>query len=428
VSYIVDRRLNGKNKSTVNRQRFMRRYRKHIKKAVDDAVTKRSITDIESGEKVSIPHDDINEPFFHHGKGGRREGVHPGNKEFVTGDTMPRPGGGGGGGGSGGDPADSGEGEDEFVFQISQDEFLEFLFEDLELPNLIKRQLAGVESFKYVRAGIVNEGNPSKINIVRSLRQATSRRIALTAASRKKLREYREEHESLMAQESLLRDSARVAFLEKEIARLERRIQRIPFIDTIDLRYNLHIKQPKPTSKAVMFCLMDVSGSMNQSMKDMAKRFFILLYLFLKRNYDKIEVVFIRHHTSAKEVDEQEFFYSRETGGTIVSSALKLMAEVVDERYPTDEWNIYGAQASDGDNWNDDSPLCRKMLMEDILPKVQYYAYIEINPRRHQALWREYETIAAEVEHFAMQSISDAADIYPVFRELFARRPASARA
>ncbi len=426
MSYIVDRRLNGKNKSAVNRQRFMRRYRKHIKKAVDDAVTKRSITDIDSGEKVTIPREDINEPFFHHGHGGRREGVHPGNKEYVSGDTIERPQGGGGGGGSGGDPGDGGEGMDDFVFQISQDEFLEFLFEDLELPNLVKRQLVGVESFKYVRAGIVNEGNPAKINIMRSMRQATSRRIALTAASRKKLREFEEEREKLLAQDSILRDQARLAFVEKEITRLERRIKKIPFVDTIDLRYNLHIKQPKPTSKAVMFCVMDVSGSMNQSMKDMAKRFFILLYLFLKRNYDKIEVVFIRHHTSAKEVDEQEFFYSRETGGTIVSSALKMMAEIIQDRYPIDEWNIYGAQASDGDNWNDDSPLCRKILMEDILPMVQYYAYIEINPRRHQALWREYETIKAQIEHFAMQAIADAADIYPVFRELFQRRPARA--
>lgn len=424
MSYIVDRRLNGKNKSTVNRQRFLRRYKKHIKRAVNDAVTKRSITDLESGESVSIPKRDLSEPIFHHGKGGKREAIHPGNKEFTKGERIARPQGGAGSGGGPGDPSDSGEGIDEFVFQISQEEFLEFLFEDLELPNLVKRQLQGIESFKYIRAGIINEGNPSKLNIVRSMRQAYSRRIALTGATRRRLKEYKAEYERLMEQDSVLRDDARLAFLEAEIDRLERRIRKIPFIDTFDLRYNLHVKQPQPTSKAVMFCLMDVSGSMNQAMKDMAKRFFILLYMFLKRNYDKIEVVFIRHHTSAKEVDEEEFFYSRETGGTIVSSALKMMRDIVNERYPVDEWNIYGAQASDGDNWNDDSPTCRKILVEEILPKCQYYAYIEINPRRHQALWREYETIEAQIEHFAMQQISDAADIYPVFRELFQKRKA----
>ncbi len=423
MSYIVDRRLNAKNKSTVNRQRFLGRYRKHIKKAVDEAVTKRSITDLESGESISIPRRDISEPFFHHGKGGKREQIHPGNKEFVSGDQIQRPKGGSGGGGSGdGEASDSGEGIDEFVFQISQDEFLDFLFEDLELPNLVKRQLAGIESFKYVRAGVVNEGNPAKINVVRSMRQATSRRIALGASSRRRLKEYEKQLQALQEQDPILRDKQKEKALEEEIEKLRRKIKKIPFVDTIDLRYNLHLKHPKPTSKAVMFCLMDVSGSMNQAMKDMAKRFFILLYMFLKRNYEKIEVVFIRHHTSAKEVDEEEFFYSRETGGTIVSSALKMMQEIMEQRYPADEWNIYGAQASDGDNWNDDSPTCREILTKNILPQVQYYSYIEINPRRHQALWREYETIEATVEHFAMQQISDPGDIYPVFRELFQRK------
>lgn len=168
--------------------------------------------------------------------------------------------------------------------------------------------------------------------------------------------------------------------IEAEIEKLSARIHRVPFLDTFDLKYNLLVKQPNPSSKAVMFCLMDVSGSMTQATKDIAKRFFILLYLFLKRNYDKIDVVFIRHHTSAREVDEEEFFYSRETGGTIVSSALKLMQEIMAERYPANEWNIYAAQASDGDNWNDDSPICRDILINQIMPFVQYYTYVEITP------------------------------------------------
>lgn len=421
MSYIVDRRLNGKNKSTVNRTRFLRRYKKHIKQAVSDAVNKRSITDLEHGENVSIPNKDISEPRFSHKKGGRREMVHPGNKEFISGDRIKRPDGQGGSGSGEGEASNSGEGMDEFVFQITQDEFLEFLFEDLELPNLVKRQLAGMESFKLRRAGFVSSGSPSKINVVRSLKQATGRRVAFGAASRRRLKEV--EMLLIEEQEKIEQDQAAIALLEDEIAKLKRKLAGIPFIDDIDLRYNLHVKVPQPTSKAVMFCVMDVSGSMNQSMKDIAKRFFILLYLFLQRNYQKIEVVFIRHHTSAKEVDEDEFFYSRETGGTIVSSALKLMKEVMDERYPASEWNIYGAQASDGDNWNDDSPVCKKLLIDEILPFVQYFSYIEINPRRHQALWREYETIAEEYgDIFAMQQIMDQADIYPVFRELFQKR------
>jgi len=166
MSYVIDRRLNGKNKSTVNRQRFLRRYREHIKKAVEEAVSRRSITDMEHGEQISIPGRDIDEPVLHHGRGGRQTVVHPGNKEFNAGDHVQRPQGGGGGRGSG-KASNSGEGMDEFVFQITQEEFLDFMFEDLELPNLIKRHLTGTDTFKTVRAGISNEGNPSRINIVR---------------------------------------------------------------------------------------------------------------------------------------------------------------------------------------------------------------------------------------------------------------------
>jgi len=424
VSHLIDRRLNGKNKSAVNRQRFLRRYKKHIQKAVSDAVGKRSITDIEQGEKITIPSHDVGEPVLGHGPGGKRTVVHPGNKEFIAGDKMPRPSGGGGGGGSG-RASNSGEGMDEFAFQITQEEFLEFMFEDLALPNLVKRQLAGTDTFKYRRGGYSSAGTPNQINIVRSLRSAHARRIALGGPKRKRIRELEEELAQLMSTDPVLRNNKRIADIEEEIALLKRKIERLPFIDEFDIKYNLSIREPQPSSKAVMFCIMDVSGSMNQATKDMAKRFFILLYLFLKRNYDHTEVVFIRHHTSAKEVDEEEFFYSRETGGTIVSSALRLMKEVITDRYPTSEWNIYGAQASDGDNWNDDSSVCYDLLTKEIMPFLQHYSYVEITPREHQALWGEYEQVRDMFpETFAMQQIIDIQDIFPVFRELFQRRTA----
>ncbi len=424
MSYIVDRRLNSKNKSAVNRQRFLRRYKQHIKKAVSEAVTRRSITDVEHGEKISIPTKDISEPIFHHGPGGRSDRVFPGNQEFISGDRIPRPPG-GSGGGSGSGASDSGEGMDDFVFQITQEEFLDFMFEDLELPNLVKRQLAGSDEFRMRRAGFSNEGNPGKINIVRTLRAANARRIALSGGKKRKLSELEVELAKLEAQPFDSRDHDRIEELLATIAKLRAKISRLPWLDDFDLKYNLHVKEPTPSSKAVMFCLMDVSGSMNQATKDIAKRFFILLYLFLKRNYERTEVVFIRHHTSAKEVDEEEFFYSRETGGTIVSSALRLMKDILDKRYPTSEWNVYGAQASDGDNWNDDSSICYDLLVNDIMTKVQYYSYIEITPREHQALWEEYEGVrAVHPEHFAMQHIVDVGDIFPVFRELFQKKQA----
>lgn len=424
MSYIVDRRLNAKNKSTVNRQRFLERYRQHIKKAVSEAVDKRSIMDMEKGEKISIPARDINEPVFQHGQGGVNTRVLPGNQEFVAGDQIRRPPAGEGGGSGGSGASDSGEGMDEFVFQITQEEFLNFMFEDLALPNLVKRQLNGLEEFKFQRAGISNQGSPGKVNVVRSLRAANARRTALTGKKRRRLRELEEAIQAAVDGKSPV-DAASLQQMQEEAEALRRTIKRIPWLDEFDLKYNLHVKQPIPRSKAVMFCLMDVSGSMDQNTKDIAKRFFLLLYLFLKRNYERTEVVFIRHHTSAKEVDEEEFFYSRETGGTIVSSALKLMDSILQARYPASEWNIYAAQASDGDNWNDDSTVCHKLLMENLMPRLQYFSYIEITSREHQALWEAYEEVAqAFPRTFAMKNLQQAADIYPVFRQLFHKKVA----
>jgi len=415
---LIDRRLNGKHKSAVNRQRFLRRYRKHIKEAVADAVNKRSITDTDRGDEISIPRKDVSEPQFRHGRGGRQQRILPGNKEFVTGDRIARPAGGGGGGG--GKASDSGEGMDEFVFELSQQEFLDFMFEDLELPNLTKKQLKDADAYKLVRGGYTSEGLPARLNIVQSLRGAQARRIALGGAIRRQIKALNEELESVTLRTG---SEDRVREIKTELERLQRRLNQIPFLDDFDLRYNNFIQQPVPTTSAVMFCLMDVSGSMTQEIKNLAKRFFILLHLFLKRNYKKIDVVFIRHHTVASEVDEEEFFYSRETGGTVVSSALKMMDQIVRERYPASDWNIYAAQASDGENWSDDSPQCRDLLQGSILPSVQHYAYVEINSGNDQELWHAYEEILEKFpDNFAMKKVSDASDIFPVFHDLFEKK------
>ncbi|TGE78118.1 hypothetical protein C7Y70_17255 [Pseudoalteromonas sp. KS88] len=417
MANFIDRRLNGKNKSTLNRQRFIRRYKKQIKEAVSDAVNKRSVTDTSSGESISIPQRDISEPIFHQGRGGDREQIHPGNDQFSTGDKVERPQGGQGGGAGEGEASDSGEGEDDFVFSISKDEYLDLLFEDLELPNLQKNQLDKLVQMKTHRAGFCSDGMPSNIDIVRSLQGSLARRVAMSASKKRRLKELNFQREILLAEAEP--DLAAITLLEQEIAQLELQIKAVPFIDNYDLRFRNYEKQPHPTSKAVMFCIMDVSGSMDQATKDMAKRFYILLYQFLTRSYKDIEVVYIRHHTQAKEVDEQEFFYSQETGGTIVSSALKLMNEIIQERYNASQWNIYAAQASDGDNWADDSPQCSQILQNKLLDDVRYYAYIEITTRAHQSLWREYQSLCQKYDNFAIQHIKRVEDIYPIFRELF---------
>ncbi|MGP1834252.1 YeaH/YhbH family protein [Shewanella frigidimarina] len=419
MANFIDRRLNAKGKSTVNRQRFIERYKKQIKKAVGDAVTRRSVTDIDKGEQITIPKRDLSEPVFRQGQGGIRDRVHPGNDQFNRGDQIQRPKAGHGGAGQG-DASNSGEGDDDFVFTISKDEYLALLFEDLELPNLQKNRLNKLVEYQTYRAGFTNDGVPANINIVRSLRSSLARRIAMSGGKKKALQTL--EAELTVLENTPGAKAERIIAIKEQIIVLKQQIAKVPFIDTFDLRYNNYAKREVPSSQAVMFCLMDVSGSMDQATKDMAKRFYILLYLFLTRSYQNLEVVYIRHHTQAKEVDEHEFFYSQETGGTIVSSALKLMHEIQQARYPENEWNIYAAQASDGDNWSDDSPICHEILAKHILPKVRYFSYIEISHRAHQTLWHQYEQLQQQFDNIAVQQIHKVEDIYPVFRELFKKQ------
>ncbi|GAB4034955.1 MAG: YeaH/YhbH family protein [Rubrivivax sp.] len=416
---IIDRRLAGKNKSLGNRERFLRRYKQQVREAVKRAIDGRGIRDIERGEEIHIPKRDLSEPVFGHGQGGVREVVHPGNRDFVKGDRIERPKGGGGQGSGKGQASDSGEGEDDFVFALSKEEFMQVFFEDLALPHLVRTQLAEVPEWKSHRAGFTSDGTPNNLHVVRSLRGAIGRRLAIGAGSRRELREMEERLASLAP------NDPEVPALQAQIEALRRRLERIPYLDPIDLRFRNRVRVPVPTSKAVMFCLMDVSGSMDEQRKELSKRFFILLYLFLTRHYEKIELVFIRHHTQAQEVDEQNFFHARETGGTVVSSALVLMEEIIKARYNPAEWNIYGAQASDGDNWHHDSGRCRELLAEKILPMVRYYAYVQV-AEEEQNLWEEYTQLLETHGQFAMRKATSADQIYPVFRDLFRKEGAQA--
>lgn len=432
MSQFIDRRKT-RHKSTVNRRRFLLRHKEQIKRAVFDAIGKRSITNIDQGESVTIPAKDIAEPRFQHGRGGYTEHVLPGNDQFISGDKITRSNENASSQSGGGEASNSGEGEDDFVFELSREEFLEMYFEDLELPDLVKKELAKISTMKTVRAGVTTTGIPTNINVLRSLKQATGRRMAFMSIYKQRLNALEKE---LQAIESAQPDSSvkkatkhdeinsetQKQRLLDEIDKLKRKLLGVPFIDSIDLRYNNRVRVPSPTTQAVMFCVMDVSGSMDEPKKDIAKRFFILLYLFLKRNYNKIELVFIRHHTSAKEVDENDFFYSRETGGTVVSSALELLSQTIEKRYNPAAWNIYVAQASDGDNWNADSPYCFELMRDKIMPLVQYFSYIEIMPRHHQSLWEVYEQIQQQFGNFSMENIDNITNIYPVFRELFKRK------
>ena len=410
---IIDRRLAGKNKSVGNRERFVRRYKEQIADAVRRAVSQRDIRNIEGAERITIPRKDISEPVVHHGQGGIRDTVHPGNTDHVRGDRIQRP---QGGQGSGSQASDSGEGEDDFTFTLTKEEFMQLFFEDLALPHLLRTHIGDNPQWKSRRAGYSQDGTPNNLAVVRTMRGALGRRIALTNAPQRELQALQDELDALLAQDD--GTSEAVAQLQCKILQLRERIGKVPYLDPIDLRFRARARVPVPNSQAVMFCVMDVSGSMDQARKDLAKRFFILLYLFLTRHYDKIDIVFIRHHTQAAEVNEDQFFHSTESGGTVVSSALELLEQIIRARYPVEDWNIYVAQASDGDNFSNDSGNCRNLLAEKILPLVRYFAYVQV-AEEEQNLWDEYSQLLPWFAHFAMRKVSDPSEIYPVFRDLF---------
>ncbi|MDR3531820.1 MAG: YeaH/YhbH family protein [Rhodopila sp.] len=425
--HIVDRRLNPSGKNLANRQRFMRRAKSQIRKAVHESSASRSIKDADQGGEVVLPAQGVHEPSFRRSStGGVRDHLLPGNKEYIAGDTIQRPPSGGGGSGSEGSP--DGEGEDDFRFALSRDEFVDLFLEDLELPDLAKRRVVNAEALVYHRAGYSVSGSPANLALNRTVRNSLSRRIALHRPKPEELQALRDEIEALDGPD----DEARRVSLEEELLRKQRRTGVIPYIDPLDVRYRRFEAHPKPVAQAVMFCLMDVSGSMTEHMKDLAKRFYVLLYIFLKRRYKNVDVVFIRHTHQASEVDEETFFNSPETGGTVVSTALEEMQRVIDERYSPDNWNIYAAQASDGDNTASDNDKTAALLTKVILPACQYYAYLEVGRdsehfppgfiRRDSDLWQTYSTIIRGGAPMAMRKVGHRRDIYPVFRELFAKK------
>ncbi|KWV56705.1 hypothetical protein AS026_33220 [Rhizobium altiplani] len=433
MANFIDRRLNPKDKSLGNRQRFLNRAREELKRAIKEQVKSDRIADVDAAHGVPMPKRGAGEPTFQPASGsGSREYILPGNKEYMAGDKLSRPQGGGGGSGKG---AGRGESEDDFQFILSRDEVLDLFFEDLELPDMVKLNLKETVTYKPHRVGFSTAGTPTNINVGRTMRNSFGRRIALQRPSEAAVKAIADQIAILEAEPNLsAQERRRLQALREELEQLERRRRRISYVDPVDIRFNRFERQPLPNASAVMFCLMDVSASMGEREKDLAKRFFVLLHLFLTRRYERIDIVFIRHTDEAREVDEETFFYSKQSGGTVVSTALEEMLRVIEERYPAHLWNIYAAQASDGDNISGDSERCAALLRDHLMRLCQYYAYVEIIDERETeifgatdngtSLWRAYRTVDGEVPNFQMTRISRPADIYPVFRKLFTRQPA----
>ena len=480
---IVDRR-GASDRATSDRNRFIRRNKKAVRRAVREKFTHNG--DIQDpgkgGVDVPIPDADISEPGIHHGKGGTYEAVLPGNKKYTTGDRIPKDQQ-GTGQGCGGSP--DGEGEDDFVFHLNEEEFLDILFEDLELPNLAETEFMDMEVTKPRRAGFTSEGPPSKRDMYATKGRQIKRQVAANSETNNEiidkltekkdiLQAYTEKGGTAKRKVSKPRSKAGKNFsgefqpVNTQIAKLETRCKKLwknvgnlleeedqqkigeidealkqlyqsrratPTMDPSDVKYRHHVHEPTPNTQAVMSCLMDVSGSMDEQKKYRAKGYMAYLYLFLTRKYDKVDVVFIRHTQEAAEVDQDQFFHGQETGGTIVSSGLEKTREILEERYPRGQWNRYVAQASDGDNFPDDNRNV-DLELDLIVPEVNGFRYVEVesefsNEMKHMLgrasngsdLWELYEGKAAKYpKKMRLGHIKDDSDVGAVFRDHFSKR------
>jgi uncharacterized protein len=414
---IVDRRADPPGRGAINRERFIRRFKDDIKRAADEEFGKRSIKEVGKGGRITIPGRGLAEPHLTHDPdSGDRDFVLPGNHDFLPGDTVERPPRGEGEGGDG-EEAGSGEGRDSFAFVLSREEFLALFFDDLELPNLERTRFGEISMERMRRGGYSREGLPSNLLPGMTVRMSIARRIALRGALLDRIEELEDRLGEAVAAE---RED-----LAEEIARLRERRGALPFLEDVDRRYRSRVPTAAPATRAVMLCLMDVSGSMDERKKDLAKRFFALLYLFLERKYGHVDVVFVRHTETAEEVDEERFFHDPQTGGTLVCPALELAHKIIQDRFAGPDWNVYIAQASDGDCTAEDGQRSAAFLAQEILPEVRYFAYVDIPStsgwfNRPSDLWTSYD--AVESPAFARRAVHERSDIWPVFRELFARK------
>jgi uncharacterized sporulation protein YeaH/YhbH (DUF444 family) len=417
---IIDRRKHTTGKSISNRQRFLDRVKKTVRDAAKRKLSDRSISDT-SGESITIPSDGINEPKFRHKSDqGDWDYVLPGNEEYLPGDKIQKPkqqGGGKGGSGNGDD-----ETEDEFNFVLSYDEYINIIFDDLELPDLIKASEKNTVLHSMQRAGYTTTGMPTNLNVKRTMLASIGRRLALATDETEEIEKLEEELKNTT-------NKNRILEIQERIQNLREQIEEIPFIDNVDLRYNNFVKVPKPITQAVMFCVMDVSYSMGEEEKIIAKKFFILLYLFLKKKYKNLEVVFVRHHHTAEECDEKTFFTDRSSGGTTVSTAYSEVDRIIKDRYPVNDWNIYLAQASDGDNATEDRDAVHTKLNK-LLSDLQYMAYIEIVRRGSYAsfgipaeseMWESMEKLEPIHKNLQCRKIQNERQVIDVFRSLFSK-------
>ncbi|MFH1861652.1 MAG: sporulation protein YhbH [bacterium] len=383
-------------RSARDRQRHREKIRQAIKDNIADIVSEEAIIGKSRDKIIKVPIKGVKEYRFVYGSNNPAVGQGKGNTQ--PGDVVGR---GDGEGQAPGDQAGDRPGEDYYETDITLEELVDIIFEDLELPFWERKRLRQVESVRRTkRKGVRSKGIRPRLDKKRSAKARIKRKHATIGPRR--FQEVDEETVGVARQHGLDESGQK----------------RFPFHDD-DLKYRHVVEDIKYESNAVVICIMDTSGSMDLMKKYLARSFYFLLYQFVYQRYQNTEIIFIAHHTEAKEVTEEEFFHKGESGGTFVSSGYMKALEIIAERYHPAIWNIYTFHCSDGDNFpsDNDAALAAAQRLCEI---CNLFGYGEIKPAGSYSfgstIFQLFRQI--EAENFCMVKIEKKADVWPAFRQL----------
>ncbi len=374
----------GKDRSAEDRRRHRELVEESIKKNLGSIIAEESIIGKSKDKKIKIPIKGIKEFQFIYGKS--KPGVGAGDGNEKRGDKFPGEEQGGKGKGGAGNQ----EGEEVYETEITIEEVIKYLFDDMNLPDIDKKQLSQLEEKSYRKLGYQHKGIPPRLAKKRSVIEKIKRKQA----------------------------SKRSADGEVTTYNTEDGEERFPFIEE-DLRYYRIKEDNKKDYNAVVLCIMDVSGSMDQTKKYLARSFYFLLYQFLRLKYANVDVVFIAHTTTAKEVNEREFFHRGESGGTYISSGYDKALEIINERYSPTNWNIYAFHCSDGDNWSEDNIKAVESANK-LCEVCNLFGYGEIVPGYYNVgstIKNEFQN-KIKNKNFATININKKEDVLPALKKL----------
>lgn len=436
----VDRRKSGRGKSLNNRQKLLKRIKGSIKNANPVDIDSGGVKGAGAGSAskqlnnpVKIARKALAEPTFHYApQTGEREIVLIGNDRWLKGDEFPVSGG-GGGKGSGSGAGDGEDGEDDFIVNISKSEFFDVFFEDCELPDLRDSHEKTLPEAVMKPAGFQKNGNPGQLSVIRSFKNSQARRLALTRSSREELELLEAEYQQLATQLADTTEAnddvhARMAALEVQIDALRKKISSVTLFEDVDLRYRKSDRVQVKAADAVFIMVMDISGSMDEEKKRIARKFFSLQYAFIKRKYPQTDLVFIAHTTDAEEMDEEEFFSTRKNGGTLVSPAYALVHSIIKERYDATQSNIYLSGASDGDNAEYDNPVVIEEIEESgLLTKLRHMVYAQVGYQYStwgSNLGTVMESISNTNKKVVTVKIETEGEVFGAFKKIYSQNKA----